>query len=68
MVRAMQDARKEADYDIADRIQLVISDKLEAGSLAQQMKEQFTDYIQQETLSTVVDNLDSVDIEKEVEL
>ncbi len=32
------------------------------------MKEQFGDYIEQETLSTVVDTLDSADIEKSVDL
>ncbi|USN57063.1 MAG: class I tRNA ligase family protein [Candidatus Peribacteria bacterium] len=61
LVRAIQDARKEADYDIADRIEIVFH-----GHLADEMKAQFVDYIQQETLSTVVDKLVDVDIEKEV--
>ena len=64
LVRFIQDGRKEADYDLADRIQLMITGEHLAVSLI----EQFRSYIQDETLSTIVDVIDKPDFSKEVEI
>jgi len=64
LIRAIQDARKEADYDIADRISL----KLEGGSFAEEIINHHGATIQEETLSTISYHLDQVDITKSVEL
>lgn len=63
LVRAIQDARKEAEYDVSDRIRLNIS-----GSLADSLIASFADYITSETLSTIEPTLTSGDISKEVDL
>lgn len=64
LIRAIQDARKEADYDIADRIAL----KLEGGSFAEEIINHHGATIQEETLSTISYTLDNTDIRKSVEL
>ncbi len=63
IIRIVQEARKEADYNVDDRIklQLVIENwELEI--------ENFKDYIQNETLSHILPELDDFDIEKEFEI
>ena len=64
LIRAIQDARKEADYDIADRISL----KLEGGSFAEEIINHHGATIQEETLSTISYTLEQADITKWVEL
>lgn len=61
-VRIVQDARKEADYNIEDRIQLTVN----SGTLG--IETTFADYLTQETLSTLVASLDNPDLQKEVEV
>jgi len=64
LVRYIQDGRKEADYDLADRIQLTIN----GDHLAVSLIEQFTAYIQDETLSTIATVIEHPDLSKEVEI
>lgn len=64
LVRSIQDGRKEADYDLADRIQLSIT----GDHIAKSLIEKFTDYLQDETLSTIVPVLDTPDFSKEVQI
>jgi len=64
LVRIIQEARKEAGYNVDDRISISIdlpSDSTLAIST-------FQDYIQSETLSTIKDSLAKSDIEKEFDL
>ena len=61
IVRHIQEARKEADYQVDDRIQVSISG-------ADEVLATFKDNIGTETLSTVVDSLESYDVEKTLEL
>jgi isoleucyl-tRNA synthetase len=63
LIRAIQDARKEADYDIADRILL----KLEGGSFAEDIINHHGATIQEETLSSISYTIDHADITKSVE-
>jgi len=67
LVRFIQEARKEAGYDIADRIQLSI---INISGDVSDIVEQFGDYIQQETLSTISTSstLQNFDLEKTVEI
>lgn len=62
LVRSIQEARKEADYKIEDRINLTIN------SWSLKLEEKFGEYIQEETLSTLQNNLDTPDLKKTVEL
>lgn len=64
LVRYIQEARKEAGYDISDRIQLYI----EQSDFVENLIQWFGDYIQQETLSTLASSLLIFDIKKEVEI
>lgn len=64
LVRFVQDARKEADYHLADRITLTLTGEHIALSLI----EQFREYIQDETLSTIVELNDKPNLSKEVEI
>jgi isoleucyl-tRNA synthetase len=64
LIRAIQDARKEADYDIADRILL----KLEGGSFAEDIINHHGATIQEETLSTISYTIDQEDIAKSLAL
>jgi len=54
LVRVIQDLRKTADYDVSDRIQLSISG-------ADEILKEWKDYICAETLSELVDAIDSPD-------
>ena len=61
IVRHIQESRKEADYKVDDRIQVSISGCDEVIS-------NFKEYIQNETLSTIVDSLDNFEINKDLEI
>jgi isoleucyl-tRNA synthetase len=62
IVRFIQDARKEADYMVDDRINISLE-----GSIIEDIKD-FISYIEWETLSTVKSSLDSFDLEKKVKV
>ncbi len=62
IVRTIQVMRKEANYNVSDRITVSIS------GCEQIVLEKFGAYILQETLSELVPQLDSFDLEREVEL
>lgn len=62
-MRSIQDARKEADYDIADRITIQIS-----GALSEDIINHYGAYLQEETLSTISYTLSDGDIIKSLEL
>jgi len=62
LVRFIQEARKEADYHVADRIQVQIN----GDERIQKVLEKFKDYIEKETLSEIIKNIDNSDLEKEV--
>lgn len=63
LVRAIQDARKEAEFNVEDRIHISIS-----WDNISDVLEIFGKYIETETLSTISNNLDTSDLEKEVEI
>jgi isoleucyl-tRNA synthetase len=60
LVRAIQDARKQADYDIADRISLSLSG---SQDYIDKLTEQFGEYLQHETLSVLVEDIYDTDIQ-----
>ncbi len=63
IVRIIQDLRKEASYNVDDRIQICIYwDKI--NTILELQK----NYIEQETLSKIVDKIDIWDIEKEEQI
>ena len=64
LVRYIQDGRKEADYHLADRIHLTITGDHIAASLLEKFKE----YIQDETLSTIVEINEKPDLSKEAQI
>ncbi|MBX2869849.1 MAG: isoleucine--tRNA ligase [Acidiferrobacterales bacterium] len=57
IVRSVQDARKSADLEIADRIELGIS----GTELVRQAIDQYADYIQSETLAEILVEADKVE-------
>ncbi len=61
IVRQIQEARKDANFEVDDRIKISINwlDDV-IGS--------FAEYIQKETLSQIVENIENPDLEKEVEI
>jgi isoleucyl-tRNA synthetase len=61
LIRSIQDARKDADYDIADRIYISLT-----WDIAQEIITHHGIYIAEETLSTLVDNIETPDISKDV--
>ena len=61
IVRAIQDMRKEADYQVTDRVQISISGWLSAAIIAD-----WKSYVEKETLSTVMDTLTNPDLEKTI--
>ena len=63
LIRAIQDARKEANYDIADRIQLSIT-----GAYASELVQHHGSTLQEETLSTLVTSLEDSDFKKNLNL
>jgi hypothetical protein len=60
-VRQIQESRKDAQYNVDDRIKISIS-------WINNVLSSFKDYIQNETLSTIVDNLENPDLEKDIEI
>lgn len=65
IVRHIQDARKEAGYNVDDRIVVLFK----AGDITREVIEVFSDYIKAETLAEdLVFGLSSGDIEKKVEI
>ena len=65
IVRFVQEARKKADYHVSDRIQLKVeSEKWQVTDVLNKFK----DYIEKETLSTIVDKIENPDIEVEENL
>ncbi|MDR2411185.1 MAG: DUF5915 domain-containing protein [Candidatus Peribacteria bacterium] len=67
----MQEARKEAGYEVDDRISVEMSEDKSEESQKIEVKEvlgKFRKYIENETLSKIVDNLENVDLEKDVEV
>ncbi|MDR1987748.1 MAG: DUF5915 domain-containing protein [Candidatus Peribacteria bacterium] len=66
----MQEARKESKFEVDDRIYVKISedDSGKYQEILSKVLEKFKDYIENETLSKIVENLESVDLEKEVEV
>ncbi len=56
IIRAVQDMRKEADYEVSDRISLSIS-----GEGSEAILRDFSLYITRETLSTLSDQMDTPD-------
>ncbi|NUJ97771.1 class I tRNA ligase family protein [Candidatus Gracilibacteria bacterium] len=63
IVRQIQEARKEASFEVSDRIQLCLK-----GENLEDVIKNFGDYIQAETLSSLVENIKNPDIEKNIEL
>lgn len=61
IVRHIQESRKEANFNVDDRIQITIK-------WAQNILDMFWEYIEAETLSTLVWNIIDADIEKEIEM
>ncbi len=61
IVRHIQESRKEADYRVDDRIQVSLE-------WADDILAQFQENIESETLSTVVESLDTTDIDKKLEI
>ena len=61
IVRHIQESRKEADYNVEDRIFV----KIESSELAETIKN-FTNYIESETLSKISENLTEPDLEKNI--
>jgi isoleucyl-tRNA synthetase len=62
IIRQIQDMRKEADYQIADRIQISIEG-------AEEIVAKFADWIKEEVLATeIAEDLSQEDLQKEVEL
>jgi isoleucyl-tRNA synthetase len=64
VVRSIQDWRKEADYDIADRIYLQII----GWKFAEDLINHHGMYIQEETLSTISYTISEYDLTKSLEL
>jgi hypothetical protein len=62
-VRQVQEARKEANFEVDDRIKLSLS-----GEWLENILKNFWEYIQNETLSTLVKNIENPNIEKEIEI
>ena len=63
IIRHIQEARKEADYNVEDRIFV----KIENLDLAETINN-FKNYIESETLSKLENNLENFDLEKEIEI
>lgn len=63
IVRHIQEARKESNYNVDDRIFV----KLESSDLSETISN-FSNYIENETLSKIENNLENADLEKEIEI
>lgn len=63
IVRHIQESRKEADYNVDDRINL----KIKSEDLQETIKN-FKEYIENETLSEIKDEIKNPDLEKNIEI
>ncbi len=63
LVRHIQEGRKEADFQVDDRIEIEIS-----GENIEDIIKEFKKYIEEETLSTIYPSLENEILKKEVEL
>jgi isoleucyl-tRNA synthetase len=63
IIRAIQDMRKEADYQVTDRISLHIY-----GAMHTEILAEFASMIQSETLSTLAPLMVNPDVEKDIEI
>ena len=61
IVRQIQESRKEADYQVDDRIEVSISWVWEVLNV-------FKEYIETETLSKIVNSIENADIDKNIEI
>jgi isoleucyl-tRNA synthetase len=61
IVRAIQDMRKEADYQVTDRVQISLS-----GWVSIDILSNWKGYIEKETLSTITESLSDSDLEKTI--
>ena len=76
LIRAIQEARKTADYRMDDRISLAVSVSHEWGAVGDQpfasdiaaLMHSFGEMITGETLATLVDSIEGGDVTEEVEL
>jgi len=64
IVRHVQEARKEANFNVDDRIQIVLDIPQEYENILAD----FGEMIAEETLSTLVETLESTDLKKQIEL
>lgn len=60
IIRLIQDMRKDANYNVTDRITLSI-----IGEMSEVIKKEFGEMIAAETLSTLVDQIDTPDTIRE---
>lgn len=65
IVRQIQEARKDADFEVSDRIEISI---ISNEPILSQVIEKFSLYIETETLSSIVSKLENFDLRKEVEI
>jgi isoleucyl-tRNA synthetase len=63
IVRVIQDLRKEAGYEVSDRVRVALQ-----GEKLDRILSLFSDYIASETLSTIDENLIEGDISREVDV
>jgi isoleucyl-tRNA synthetase len=63
IVRQIQEARKQAQFEVDDRIQVSIT-----WENISKVLENFKEYIENETLSSIVENLENPDLEKEIDI
>lgn len=64
IVRHIQESRKEANYQVDDRIKV----ELEVKNCELIINEKLKNYIESETLSSLVENIENADLEKELEI
>ncbi len=65
LVRYIQEARKEAKFEVSDRINLEL--KTESLEIKKSI-ENFKKYIEEETLSTIIEKIENWDFYKEIEI
>jgi isoleucyl-tRNA synthetase len=65
IVRQVQEARKEAGFEVSDRIEISISS---SDEILSQVIAKFSENIETETLSKIVSNIDKSDLVKEIDL
>lgn len=68
LVRHIQESRKEADFEVDDRIQISIVWLGESEKLIKDILNNFKSKIEAETLSTIIDIVNNSAYEKEIEL